>query len=42
MEKLVLTGAPWAGLELLPGAKDGSPTLMLQLAQQEYTFERTP
>jgi hypothetical protein len=42
VEKLVLTGAPWAGLELLPGAKDGSRTLMLQLAQQEYTFVRTP
>ena len=42
VEKLVLTGAPWAGLELLPGTKDGSPTLLLQLAQQEYTFERAP
>ncbi|HWN82492.1 MAG TPA: serine hydrolase domain-containing protein, partial [Candidatus Udaeobacter sp.] len=40
VEKLVLTSAPWAGLEMLPGSKNGSPTLTLQLAQQEYTFER--
>jgi CubicO group peptidase (beta-lactamase class C family) len=39
VDKLVLTGAPWAGLELLPGTKNGSTTLTLQLAQQEYTFE---
>ena len=25
VEKLVLTSAPWAGLEMLPGTKDGSP-----------------
>jgi hypothetical protein len=40
VEKLVLTSAPWAGLEMLPGTKDGSPTLTLQLSQQQYTFER--
>ena len=37
--KLLLTSPPWAGFELIPTPKDGRTTLVLQLAQQEYTFE---
>lgn len=40
--KLMLTGAPYAGFELLPGHKDGHPILKLELSQQEYVFEQTP
>jgi CubicO group peptidase (beta-lactamase class C family) len=39
-ETLILTGAPLAGLELLPSADGAGRKLTLQLAQQEYAFER--
>jgi len=38
--KLILTGAPYAGIDFLPGEKDGKRTLTLDLAQQQYVFER--
>jgi len=38
--KLMLTTAPWAGFEFLPGEKDGKKTLGLELSQQQYLFEQ--
>jgi hypothetical protein len=38
--KLVATTGPFAGLTLMPGQKDGKPTLILNDAQRAYVFEK--
>lgn len=36
--KVLLTSPPWAGLELVPTARDGRTSLRLVFGQQEYDF----
>jgi CubicO group peptidase (beta-lactamase class C family) len=38
--KLITTGAPWAGFELVPRDDDGETTLLLDAGQQQYVFKR--
>jgi CubicO group peptidase (beta-lactamase class C family) len=38
--KLVTTGTPWPGFELVPGEANGKTTLLLDAGQKQYVFER--
>jgi len=40
--KLVLTSPPWSGFEFVPSESGKRATLVLQLSQQEYIFEKRP
>ncbi len=40
--KLITTGAPLAGIELIPRDQDGHKVLVLDAGQHSYVFQRTP